>query len=77
MQFFRNLPYNRLVVVTNDEGNEVHYRIAHAWHYYDNGVSHSQEFKNYLIYGNEIIWMKHADIIQTSLGNMACKFKCY
>ena len=47
MQFFRNLPYNRLVVVTNDEGNEVHYRIAHAWHYYDNGVSHSQEFKNY------------------------------
>ena len=45
--FFRGLPYNRLVTVTNTEGEEVNYRIVHAWHYqYENITFTDQKYAN-------------------------------
>ena len=47
LDFFESLPYNRLVEVTNKEGNTVKYRIAHAWHYqYENISVKDQVYAN-------------------------------
>lgn len=39
INFICSLPNNRRVVVTNPEGKELVYRIAHAWHYYYENIS--------------------------------------
>ena len=39
MDFFKNLPYNRLITVTNVRGEKVKFRIAHAWHYQHENIS--------------------------------------
>lgn len=47
MEFFRSLPFNRAVTVANASGEEVKYRIAHAWHYqYDNIKLSDQKYAN-------------------------------
>lgn len=47
LAFFRSLPYNRLVTVKGADGEEVNYRIAHAWHYqYENISRKDQDYAN-------------------------------
>lgn len=47
MEFFRSLPYNRLVTVTNAHNEKVAYRIVHAWYYhYENISLKDQKYAN-------------------------------
>ena len=52
INFICSLPNNRRVVVTNPEGKEMVYRIAHAWHYqYENISLEDQRYAN--------LWERH------------------
>lgn len=52
VSFFRSLPYNRAVTVTNTEGKQVNYRIVHAWHYQYKNISRKDQ-----IYAN--LWERN------------------
>ena len=52
MEFFQNLPYNRLVTVKNAQQEEIKYRIVHAWYYHYEKISLKDQ-----IYAN--IWERN------------------
>ena len=52
LSFFRSLPYNRSITVTNPEGVSVSYRIVHAWHYQYENISRKDQ-----IYAN--LWERN------------------
>lgn len=46
MDFFRKMPFSYLISLKENQGKEVCFRIAHAWHCYDDEAT--QEVKEYI-----------------------------
>lgn len=57
MAFFKSLPYNHLITLTDKEGVEKNYRVVHAWYCRDNALSQEELNHAYIwqriLLGNE------------------------